>query len=117
MQGELDAPDKEPYRSVLTRQADGNLSGRWSNSTGSTGMLKQSGNQGTGTICCQPDHPNRSADVSGTFDGKNYVGIFHFKDADQQGTGTFIYALNGGQLDGSFKVLGGEDRKPVLTRQ
>ena len=85
-------------------------------STGGTLSLTQNASQVSGTNCCRPGHPNYSGDVSGTFDGKNYVGIFHFKDGDKQGTGTFIYVLNRNQLEGSFKVIGGEETESVLTR-
>jgi tetratricopeptide (TPR) repeat protein len=117
LEGTLERPGKEPYHSVLTRQADGDLSGRWLALTGSVVTLKQSGDQVTGTYCCRPDRPDQRGDITGTFDGHNLVGIFHFKEGDKSGTGTFIYALSGNQLEGSLKVLGGADQKAVLTRQ
>ena len=118
LQGELNIPGhREPYRSVLTRQADGSRAGKWTTSSGSTLTLTQSGNQITGTNCCRHDHPNYSGDVAGTFDGKNFVGIFHYRDGDARGTGTFIYTLVDDRLEGSFKLIGGEETKSVLTRQ
>src|SRR5262249_48664557 len=95
LEGELDTPGKEPYRSVLTRQADGNLDGKWATQSGGIVTLTQNGNQVSGTECCRPGHPNWSGDVSGAFDGKNFVGVFHFREGDKQGIGTFMYVLNG----------------------
>jgi tetratricopeptide (TPR) repeat protein len=118
LEGTLERPGKDPYHSVLTRQADGSLAGKWTTSTGGTLTLSQKGNDVTGTNCCRPDHPNYTGDVSGAFDGKNFVGVFHYRDGNAQGMGTFIYALNdGGQLEGSFKPAGGAEVKSVLTRQ
>lgn len=117
LEGELDTPGKEPYHSMLTRQADSSLSGKWTSQSGSTITLTQTGNQVTGSNCCRQGHPDFSGDVAGTFDGKNFVGVFHYRDGDDRGTGTFIYTLVDGRLEGSSKVIGGTDQASVLTRQ
>ncbi len=43
--------------------------------------------------------------------------MFHYREGDARGMGTFIYTLTGGQFEGSFKIPGEPETKSVLTRQ
>jgi tetratricopeptide (TPR) repeat protein len=120
LEGVWKAPDGKTFDAALIRHRDtdlGDLTGRWTTVSGHTVTLTQSGNQVTWTTCCRQYHPNWSADISGTFDGRNFVGTYHWRDGGQQGNGTVSYALKGTQLEGTLERPGKEPYHSLLTRQ
>ena len=57
--------------------------------------------------------------MSGTFDGKEIVGLYEFTEGDTRGRGTVHLTLDGNRLDGTFASLDppGQTRHAVITRQ
>ena len=121
LEGRWQMPDGKNFGAALIRargEAPANLAGKWTTVSGRTVALTQTGNQVTWTTCCLHSHPNWTADISATFDGKNLVGTFHWKDGDKQGNGTAAYVLNGNQLEGEIDMPGrSEPYRSMLTRQ
>jgi tetratricopeptide (TPR) repeat protein len=117
LEGTWKTPDGRELKALLTRPVEGNLTGSWKTLSGRIIPLTQNGNQVSWNTCCRVGHPNWTADILGTFDGRNLVGTLHWREGDAQGNGTVSYTLNGNQLEGSLKTPDGEPVKSVLTRQ
>lgn len=117
LEGALETPGKEPYRSMLTRLPESALGGSWTAEDGGRVDIRQNGAQVGMKTCCRPGHPNWTAEVAGTFDGKNVVGLLQWHDGDAQGIGTVSYTLDGNRLDGTVQLPGGDPVKSLLTRQ
>jgi hypothetical protein len=121
LEGTWKSPDgKRSFTAMLIRHTSTSprgIGGKWTTVSGHTVTLTQNGNEVRWTTCCRQSHPNWRADISATFDGQNLVGLYHWRDGDQQGNGTVSYTLHGNELHGMLERRGKEPYHSVLTRQ
>jgi hypothetical protein len=117
LDGGWKGPDGQTVNEPLTRQTERNLTGSWKTLSGRIITLSQTGNEVRWNTCCRPGHPNWSAEILATFDGKNMVGTIHWREGDAQGNGTVSYRLEGTRLEGTLKLSDGEPILSVFTPQ
>lgn len=121
LEGTLERPGKEPYHSVLTRQVSPGerLTGAWTLDDGRTVQIKQTGNQVGWDVHGGAGHESRVGTVTGTFDGKELVGVYEFTEGSVRSRGTVHLTLDGSRLVGTLASLEppGQTRNTVITRQ
>ena len=95
------------------------LTGSWLTQDGSTVQLTQSGNQVGWDYHGPAGHESLVGTIAGTFDGKFFVGTFHYKEGGAVGNGTITLTIDGNRLVGGWVSTSppGASGAASLTRQ
>jgi hypothetical protein len=104
----------------ISRQLERSLTGTWVNIEGGPPMqLIQQGNRVTGIYQGSQDHEGLTGKISGTFDGKTFVGTYENNEGKISGRGTLSLILNGDRLEGHWvsTTALGQKGEWVLKRQ
>ncbi|GEM_PF-5734454 len=98
--------------------ASGNLSGAWVTDDGRVLQVVQDGAAVSWDYTGRKGHESMAGKVTATFDGRNLVGTFKFREGSSEGSGIVSYTLDGNRLDGFYSLSGKPDQKykASLTR-
>ncbi len=105
-----------PVAYINSRNMHINLSGTWSLADGQAIRIIQTGNQVTWSYSHGgKGHEHLTGNVSGSFDGKNFTGIYHNREGTVTSSGMIDLILNGNRLEGNWHSTNPPGQSGIYT--